>query len=247
MNDVMSPATIRATDEQRSATSPGNSAWVAASAGSGKTKVLTDRVLRLLLDGTAPERILCLTFTKAAAAEMSVRIAETLEKWTSEPDAELHKHLKALIGAGTSDDMRRRARQLFARVLDAPGGMKIQTIHAFCQSVLKRFPLEAGIAPHFQVLDERTAGELFVDAREEVLARARGDGGELGAALSQVTRHVTEAEFVELMRDLAAKRSRLLPLIGSPEKLAETLRRLRRRLGVGEAESADTLRAAACR
>ena len=91
--------------------------------------------------------------------------------------------------------------------LDAPGGMKIQTIHAFCQSVLKRFPLEAGIAPHFQVLDERTAGELFVDAREEVLARARGDGGELGAALGQVTRHVTEAEFVELMRDLAAKRS----------------------------------------
>jgi ATP-dependent helicase/nuclease subunit A len=247
MNDAVSAATKRATTAQRRATAPGQSAWVAASAGSGKTKVLTDRVLRLLLDGTAPERILCLTFTKAAAAEMSVRIAETLEKWTSEPDAELHKHLKALIGAGTSDDMRRRARQLFARVLDAPGGMKIQTIHAFCQSVLKRFPLEAGIAPHFQVLDERTAGELFVDAREEVLARARGDGGELGAALGQVTRHVTEAEFVELMRDLAAKRSRLLPLIGSPEKLAETLSRLRRRLGVGEAETADALRAAACR
>ncbi len=220
MSKVVSAATTRATTAQRHATNPASSAWVAASAGSGKTKVLTDRVLRLLLDGTAPQHILCLTFTKAAAAEMSVRIAEQLEKWTSQTEKELNKSLVDLIGRGASDEMRRRARQLFARVLDAPGGMKIQTIHAFCQSVLKRFPLEAGIAPHFQVLDERSAAELFVDAREEVLGRARDDGeAGLGAALRQVTRHVNETDFVALMQDLAKKRGRLLALTGLPEAL----------------------------
>ncbi len=248
MSKAVSAATTRATTAQRSATNPASSAWVAASAGSGKTKVLTDRVLRLLLDGTAPQHILCLTFTKAAAAEMSVRIAEQLEKWTSQSDKELNKSLLELIGRGASDEMRRRARQLFARVLDAPGGMKIQTIHAFCQSVLKRFPLEAGIAPHFQVLDERSAAELFVDAREEILGRARGDGeAGLGAALRQVTRHVNETDFVALMQDLAKKRSRLLELTGSPEQLAETIRRLNRRLEVGDTETAESLISAACR
>ena len=160
----------------------------------------------------------------------------------------MNKSLLELIGRGASDETRRRARRLFARVLDAPGGMKIQTIHAFCQSVLKRFPLEAGIAPHFQVLDERSAAELFVDAREEVLGRARGDGESgLGAALRQVTRHVNETDFVTLMQDLAKKRGRLLELTGSPEELAETIRRLNRRLGVGENETVELLISAACR
>ncbi|HEX6092168.1 MAG TPA: UvrD-helicase domain-containing protein, partial [Dongiaceae bacterium] len=246
MSKTVSAATTRATTAQRSATNPESSAWVAASAGSGKTKVLTDRVLRLLLDGTTPQHMLCLTFTKAAAAEMSVRIAEQLEKWTSQSDKELNKSLLELIGRGASDEMRRRARQLFARVLDAPGGMKIQTIHAFCQSVLKRFPLEAGIAPHFQVLDERSAAELFIDAREEVLGRARGEAG-LGAALRQVTRHVNETDFVALMQDLAKKRGRLLEMTGLPGALEETIARLNRRLGVGENEAVESLIAAACR
>jgi ATP-dependent helicase/nuclease subunit A len=248
MNDAVSAATQRATPEQRSATSPSSSAWVAASAGSGKTKVLTDRVLRLLLNGTPPQQILCLTFTKAAAAEMANRVAETLETWTSQPEKKLHENLQALIGAGTSEETRRLARQLFARVLDAPGGMKILTIHAFCQSVLKRFPLEAGLAPHFEVLDERSAAELFIDAREEVLNRARGDGDpELSKALQQVTRHVNESDFVALIQELARKRGRLRELIGLPELLAQTVRRLHRRLGAGEAESVESLQAAACR
>jgi ATP-dependent helicase/nuclease subunit A len=248
MSKAVSAATTRATVAQRSATNPATSAWVAASAGSGKTKVLTDRVLRLLLEGTPPQHILCLTFTKAAAAEMSNRIAKQLEEWTSQPDKDLNKNLLDLIGKGASDEMRRRARRLFARVLDAPGGMKIQTIHAFCQAVLKRFPLEAGIAPHFQVLDERSAAELFIDAREEVLGRARGDADPaLSDALRQVTRHVNETDFVTLMQDLAKKRGLLLELTESPEALAQTIRRLEQRLGVGPTETAESLIVAACR
>ena len=144
-----------ATRQQRLGADPQHSAWVTASAGSGKTKVLGDRVLRLLLDGTRPERILCLTFTKAAAAEMANRIAETLARWASMPQAELRQELTRLLGRQPGTDGLADARRLFSRVLDAPGGMKIETIHAFCQSLLRRFPLEAEIAPHFQPMVER--------------------------------------------------------------------------------------------
>jgi ATP-dependent helicase/nuclease subunit A len=122
----------------------------------------------------------------------------------------LHESLLALTNAQPSEDRRRTARRLFARVLDTPGGMKIQTIHAFCQSLLKRFPLEAGIAPHFDVLDERSAAELLIEAREQVLNRARsGALPALAEALAVVSGHVGEGEFDELMRSLAAERARL--------------------------------------
>ena len=117
--------------KQRSASDPECSVWVGASAGTGKTKVLTDRVLRLMLAGTQPSRILCLTFTKAAAAEMSIRINNTLAQWATLPDARLETNLADLTGARPDADMRTRARRLFAQVVDCPGGMKIQTIHAF--------------------------------------------------------------------------------------------------------------------
>ena len=137
-----------ATAEQLRASDPTACAWVAASAGSGKTQVLRDRVLRLLLSGARPTGILCLTFTRAAAAEMANRIANRLRDWAVSDEAALIKDLEALIGAPPTRGTVRNARRLFARVLDAPGGMRIETIHAFCQSLLRRFPLEAGVAPH---------------------------------------------------------------------------------------------------
>ena len=136
-------------EPQRGACDPRASVWVAASAGTGKTKVLTDRVLRLMLAGTEPGRILCLTFTKAAAAEMANRIAERLGAWATADAARLEAAALSSCPAGSRrTSSAALARQLFARVLDAPGGTKIQTIHAFCQSLLGRFPLEAGVAPH---------------------------------------------------------------------------------------------------
>ena len=173
---------------QRRAADPEASVWVAASAGTGKTKVLTDRVLSLMLTGTRPQHILCLTFTRAAAAEMSNRIAEELGEWAAAADEALEETLTRHLGRQPDDDIRRRARRLFAQVLDTPGGMNIQTIHAFCQSLLGRFPLEAGIAPHFTVLEERDAEEMLAAAREEVLARPHADGdGPLPRALPHVT------------------------------------------------------------
>ena len=214
MNRPVAAIIEQASATQRRAADPARTIWVDASAGTGKTKVLTDRVLSLLLAGTPPARLLCLTFTKAAAAEMANRIASELETWATVDEDELHRKLHELTGAYPSEDRRRLARQLFARVLDTPGAMKIQTIHAFCQSLLKRFPLEAEIAPHFDVLDERSAAELLVQAREDVLGRARTESDAvLASALAGVTRYVREGEFDELMRMLAAERAQLQRLL----------------------------------
>ena len=163
------------TAEQRRAADPAASGWVTASAGTGKTRVLTERVLRLLLNGTEPGRILCLTFTRAAAAEMAIRITQTLGVWTAVDDDLLDMALRDLLQRAPEADEYRRARLLFARVLETPGGMKILTIHAFCQSLLRRFPLEAGITPHFAVADDRTARELQNEAQNRLLRHARHD------------------------------------------------------------------------
>ncbi|MBU2089004.1 MAG: double-strand break repair helicase AddA, partial [Alphaproteobacteria bacterium] len=201
-------------EAQRRAAHPQTSVWVGASAGTGKTKVLTDRVLGLLLQGTKPERLLCLTFTKAAAAEMANRLNATLSVWAVTPDDDLAARLLALTGVAPNADVMTDARRLFAQVLDTPGGLKIQTIHAFCQALLRRFPLEADIAPHFELMDDQTARELLLAARDHMLVQARaGQGTPLAEALLQVTTRVNEDGFGGLMDALASERGRLARLL----------------------------------
>jgi ATP-dependent helicase/nuclease subunit A len=222
---------------QRRAANPANSVWVAASAGTGKTKVLTDRVLALLLAGTPPERLLCLTFTKAAAAEMANRVAARLAGWTTASDELLSAELEPLLGSAPSDAQVIGARRLFARLLECAGGMRIETIHAFCQSLLRRFPLEAGLAPHFQVMDDRDAGELMADAREQLLTDPS-----LSEPLALVTSQIHEERFPALMTQLANERGRLLRLIADHEgSLALVLAALRRRLGLTEEDTVESM------
>jgi len=160
---------------QLAASNPGVSAFVAASAGSGKTRLLTDRILRLMVGGAKPERILCLTFTKAAAAEMAVRLQRRLGLWVTLNQPALCEELRKLAIEPSAATLH-RARSLFAHVLDLPGGMRIGTIHAFCQSLLRRFPLEAEISPHFQLAEDRDADEAMTEAREDLLALVRPRG-----------------------------------------------------------------------
>ncbi len=192
------------------AADPRASAWVAASAGTGKTTVLTERLLRLMLDGTDPARILCLTFTRAAAAEMANRLDGVLAGWATLPDGALAQTLYDLTGEFADQAQIARARRLFALALDTPGGIKISTIHAFCQTLLRRFPLEAGVAPEFAVIEERGAAELLAEAAQRVIIAARdGDDPELGEALATVADHTAEERFGELMQALARERGRL--------------------------------------
>jgi ATP-dependent helicase/nuclease subunit A len=194
------------TAAQRRAADPTCSVWVTASAGTGKTRVLADRVLRLLLAGGDPRQLLCLTFTKAAAAEMVARVQEDLGRLATAPEPQLDDELAALLGRPASADERARARSLLADVLDLPAGLPIMTIHGFCQSLLKRFPLEAGVVPHFEVLDPRSAADLLRAAQAEVLASDRAD---IRAALGRLAVLLGEATLAEGLNVLREDRLRL--------------------------------------
>ena len=178
--------------QQREASDPRVSAFVAASAGSGKTKLLTDRLLRLMLSGTAPDKILCLTYTKAAAAEMTIRLNKRLGNWVVMKKPDLENALRELDVA-VNDANVVLARKLFADVLDLPGGIRIETIHAFCQSLLRRFPLEAGLSPHFEVADEVKEGRRLREAREDVLAQPGHE-----AAVYTLAGETNEPDFAAL-------------------------------------------------
>ncbi len=247
MSAAFDPLTL-ATEAQRLATTPDHSAWVEANAGTGKTKVLTDRVTRLLLDGVKPERILCLTFTKAAAAEMRNRLASQLGRWALADESALDQEIERLIARAPDAARRVVARRLFARVLDAPGGINILTIHAFCQALLKRFPLEAGVAPGFEVLDEAEAQALLRHARDEQMeALARPDAPPaLVEALAAVAGRISVAEYAELMTKLLSERAWLLARIGDERGLRQVRDRLARAMGCAPDDTAAGVTSDAC-
>ncbi len=192
------------------ASNPRGSAWVSANAGSGKTFVLSQRVVRLLLAGTNPGRILCLTFTKAAAAEMAKRVFAILAEWTTLPDEALKSKLAELDGALPDRTRLAVARRLFARALETPGGLKIQTIHAFCERLLHQFPFEANVAGHFEILDDRDALAIKDEARRRVIERAVEDkDGPLGRALGLVLDHASDMFYEAALAEFVEKRDQL--------------------------------------
>ena len=209
---------------QAAASHPRHQVWLSASAGTGKTHVLTARVLRLLLNGAPPESILCLTFTKAGAAEMAERIQGRLARWVRLREQDLRKELFAL--AEPNDDAAiRRARQLFARVLDAPGGgLRIQTIHAFCQTLLAAFPAEAGLTPGFRPLEGRAEAALARATLADMLVGAERTG-DLGLVRDvQVLSRRLGEEKAERYLILCAKAEEALRTLGSREGIEARVR-----------------------
>jgi ATP-dependent helicase/nuclease subunit A len=225
----------RANAEQLQASDPAVSAFVGASAGSGKTKLLTDRLLRLMLAGAKPERIQCLTFTNAAAAEMSARLQKTLGKWVTLDEVALVRELRTL-DVEPAEQTLRDARALFANVLDLPGGMRIGTIHAFCQSLLRRFPLEAALSPHFGLVDDRDAGDALTEARETMLARASSPT--MRAALHTLAGLASAKQFGWHVATLQANLPRLHDALDLGEQLEAAQRRA---LGVTAASEAEII------
>ncbi|HUB84348.1 MAG TPA: UvrD-helicase domain-containing protein, partial [Rhizomicrobium sp.] len=181
------------------AADPERSAWVSANAGSGKTYTLANRVTRLLLAKAPPAKILCLTYTKAAAAEMQGRLFDQLGKWSMLPDDALRTQIEKIGGTVESAETLSEARRLFAQALETPGGLKIQTIHAFCERLLSRFPLEAGVPPSFRVLDDQTARDLLAEAREKILNRAGAGEAALADAVAYLVTQTSETRLTQIL------------------------------------------------
>jgi len=214
-----------ATQRQIAAAQPDQSTWLSANAGSGKTKVLTDRVARLLLDGVNPQHILCLTYTKAAASEMQNRLFKRLGEWAMLDDALLIQQLHQLGEDSDFGDGRLRdARRLFASAIEAPGGLKIQTIHSFCAALLRRFPLEAGVSSQFVEMEDRTAALLRAEIVEDIAA------GPDAQVIFDVARHYAGETFEDLTNEVVRHRTEF----GADGKLHETL-------GVVDGDSLETL------
>jgi ATP-dependent helicase/nuclease subunit A len=188
-------------DPQLAASDPGKSTWLGANAGSGKTSVLIDRVARLLLAGTRPERILCLTYTRAAAGEMQNRLFRRLGAWSMLPDDRLRAELARFSEAAVGGARLAEARRLFAQAVETPGGLKIQTIHAFCGGLLRRFPVEAGIAPGFVELDEDQARQLARRVAEDMAS------GPDAGLLDAVATRIADGRFGDLLGEISLNRA----------------------------------------
>jgi ATP-dependent helicase/nuclease subunit A len=203
------PDAVRAT--QARASDPAASAFVSANAGSGKTHVLVQRVIRLLLDGVPPEKILCITFTKAAAANMAERVFSTLGHWVTLDDDALEA---AIVEAGIARpdaDLRMTARKLFACALETPGGLKVQTIHALCTRLLQQFPFEANVPARFTVLDERDQNEMMERANLAVLLDASRDpDSATGRALQIAMASAADVTFKDVVREACLSRDHFM-------------------------------------
>jgi ATP-dependent helicase/nuclease subunit A len=235
------PAEVRR--RQNEVCDPGVSAWVAANAGSGKTHVLAQRVVNLLLAGVEPEKILCLTFTKAAAANMAKRVFDTLGSWIALDDDALDR----AIGRGSDGRQPARralARRLFARALETPGGLKVQTIHAFCTQVLHQFPFEANVAARFDVLDDVAQAQLLEQLTlAALLAGASAPGSALGRALGVAMTAGADQTFRDVVREAIGRREAIIDWRTGAGGVDAAVAALSEKLGIEPAQTLDGVEA----
>lgn len=230
------------TRQQAIASDPDKSVWVSANAGSGKTHVLTQRVMRLLLAGVRPSAILCLTYTKAAASEMSNRVFQRLSQWATISDVVLSEQLRELEYHEPDSARMAEARRLFARALETPGGLKIQTIHAFCEALLHQFPLEANVAGHFSVLDDRSAAALLADARRNLLSATSAERDrKLAGAFADVLILADDTGLETLLQSVVQNRNALRRFLKEARRTDGPEAHLRRGLGLAPDETVQTI------
>ncbi len=229
-------------DAQARASDPAASAFVSANAGSGKTHVLVQRVIRLLLSGVPPEKILCLTFTKAAAANMSERVFTTLGHWVTLDDEKLDA---AIMDAGIAQPtakLRRSARELFASALETPGGLKVQTIHALCTRLLQQFPFEANVPARFAVLDDRDQAEMMERASLAVMLDASRDpDSAIGLALRTAMASAADVTFKEILREACLSRDHFMAWADAARSADAAGRQVSEVLGLNDADRLDDI------
>ncbi len=229
---------------QITASDPAVSAWVAANAGSGKTHVLAQRVIRLLLEGVDPGKILCITFTKAAAANMANRVFDELRRWTALDDEKLDAAIRLMSNLDPDPARRARARRLFALALETPGGLKVQTIHAFCTRLLHQFPFEAAVAARFDVLDEASEAQLLGETSLGVLLDATlAPDAPLGRALATAIAVAADRTFKEVVGEAIRKRDVVRAWIDHGGSVDAAVALLCRTLGINADDTLDRVEA----
>jgi len=227
---------------QVEASDPAVSAWVTANAGSGKTHVLAQRVIRLLLDGVDPAKILCITFTKAAAANMANRVFDELRRWTALDDADLDAAIRRISNIQPDAARRTLARRLFAMALETPGGLKVQTIHAFCTRLLHHFPFEANVAARFTVLEEAAQAQLLGEISLTVLLdAAMSPEGALGRALATAIAAVSDQTFKDVVGEAIRKRDAVRAWIDRGGGIEAAIGALCGVLGVGADDTIERI------
>src|SRR5215831_21291209 len=234
------PPAVR--DTQARASDPTASAFVSANAGSGKTHVLVQRVIRLLLAGVPPEKILCITFTKAAAANMAERVFTTLGHWVTLDDAALDAAISDAGIPAPDARLRRRARELFAHALETPGGLKVQTIHALCTRLLQQFPFEANVPARFAVLDERDQNEMMERANLAVLLEAsRNPDSATGRPLMVAMASAADVTFKEVVREACLSRDHFMAWTDAASSAAAAAEEMAAVLGVDAADRMEDI------
>jgi ATP-dependent helicase/nuclease subunit A len=227
------PDAVRAT--QARASNPASSSFVSANAGSGKTHVLVQRVIRLLLDGVPPEKILCITFTKAAAANMAERVFTTLGHWVTLGDAALDDAIRGVGIPHPDVRLRKAARELFARALETPGGLKVQTIHALCTRLLQQFPFEANVPARFAVLDDRDRNDMMERANLKVFLEAsRSPDSPIGRALQMAMASAADVTFKDVVREACLSRDHFMAWVDETGSAEAAVTQMAAVLGVGE-------------
>jgi ATP-dependent helicase/nuclease subunit A len=231
-----------ATARQIAAADPDRSVFVSANAGSGKTHVLVQRVINLLLRGENPAKILCITFTKAAAANMATRVFETLAEWTALDDTALDDRIRKSTGKPATAEQRDRARRLFANALETPGGLKVQTIHAFCTRLLHQFPFEADVAARFEVLDDTTTAQMLNQLTLQVILQAAAEpDSALGQALANAITAAADITFKEVIAETIGKRDVLAAWIARAGGVSQAIAELTAAFGLKADDSLATL------
>ncbi|MDB5619791.1 double-strand break repair helicase AddA [Tardiphaga sp.] len=228
--------------KQARASNPDSSVFVSANAGSGKTYVLVNRVIRLLLANVPPEKILCVTFTKAAAANMAERVFTTLGHWVTLKDEELDTAIRNAGIATSNDKLRMRARELFACALETPGGLKVQTIHALCTRLLQQFPFEANVPARFSVLDDRDQNEMMERGSLAVLLKAAADSGSAeGRALALAMTSAADVTFRDVVREASLSRDQFLAWTARAGSTEAAMAQLSAALGVAPDDTTDAV------
>src|SRR5215469_9822816 len=227
---------------QRAVADPAVSAWVAANAGSGKTHVLAQRVINLLLEGVAPEKILCITFTKAAAANMAKRVFDTLAQWTTLDDAALDEAISSRSQIEADSRRRALARRLFARALETPGGLKVQTIHAFCTQLLHQFPFEANVAALFDVIVETEQTQVLKRLTLDLLLEAaRTPQSPIGRALELAITAASDQSFRDAIRSAIAARETIARWVFDSGGVEAAIAAMSRQLGLESGATRDSI------